>query len=135
VRRSITVACNTERVLALAALLRGSAGEGEASERVEYRTFDNPTGEAVTIDAIVVVELQAEFDDAIRARLDTGRGAAGGSLFERSPESSRSEGWVDPEAVLVCPDTVTVQWHEDGATTTVEVPRDEVRAFLRPDAP
>ena len=135
VQRSITVACNTERVLALAAVLRASAGEGEASERVEYRTFDSRTGEAVRLDDLVVAELQAEFDDAIRARLDTGGAAARGSLFERSPGSGRGEGWVDPEAVLVCPDTVTVQWHEEGAMTTVEVPRDEVRAFLQPNAP
>jgi len=137
VERTITVACNTDRVQALTAVLRASAGDGDASERIEYRTFDNLTGEAVRLDDVVVAELRADFEDAVRVRLDTaGTGEVGrGSLFERAPTSARGVGWVDPEAILVCPETITVQWRDDGATTTVELPRDAVQAFLRSDAP
>jgi hypothetical protein len=131
-QRSITVACNTDRVLALEAALRASTGGGDASERVEYRTFDIRTGAPIRLDDIVVAELQPDLEQAVRGRLDT---RPEGALFERRPGSDRAEGWVDPEAVLICPDTLTVQWHDDGATTTLELPRDEVKAFLGPDAP
>ena len=135
VQRSITVACNTERVQALAVVLRASTGEGDTSERVEHRTFHTRTGAPVGLDDVVLVERQSDFEEAVRARLDGGRAAEAGSMFERAPGSAGGDGWLDPQAVLVCPDVVTVQWHEDGAVTTVELPRGEVKSFLRSDAP
>jgi len=134
VQRSIKVVCSTERVLALAAVLRASTGEGDASERVEHRTFHTRTGAPVGLDDVVLVERQSDFEEVVRARLDGGR-AASGSMFERTPGSAGGTGWLDPQAVLVCPDVVTVQWHEDDTVTTVELPRGEVKAFLRSDAP
>jgi hypothetical protein len=42
-----------------------------------------------------------------------------------------------PDDVLACPETLTVRWRPASGAAAVEVvvPRDEVRALLRADAP
>lgn len=133
-QRSVTVACNTERVQGLVATERSSAGAGETVERIVYRTFDTQTGEPLGLDVLVADELLPDFTEAVRGRLEAERGAAG-ALFDRSGGTTGAEGSIDRDAVLICPDAVTVQWIDAGGRTAVVVPRDELRSLLRADAP
>ncbi len=147
IRRSVTVGCNTTRVQALVAIDSSAAGDQQPVEQVEFRTFDTKTGEPLGLDAMVAPDLLARFTEVIRGRIEQGGGGIGadgadgvaegtqGSIFDRSPQRSRSQGFIDPNGVLLCPDTIGVQWLDGAGRTAVRLPRTEVKSLVRGDAP
>lgn len=126
-KRTVTVACNTERVQGLVATEQSFTGGARPIERVTYRSFDTRTGEAIGLDALVAPERRAELLDALAGRA---RGAPGQDLWSRTPDAPAPAA-IAPDDLLVCPDALTVRW----GGGDVVVPRDEIRPLLRDDAP
>jgi hypothetical protein len=139
-RRNVTVACNTARVQGLAATEQSFTGGANEVERVEYRSFDTETGKRVGLDAFVAPENLPQLTAEVERRFrEVRRIPAGQSLLDAG--FYLPDGLVLTDNLLACPGALTFRWHRAevapgvfGATEVV-IPRDDIRALLRADAP
>jgi hypothetical protein len=137
-KRSVTVACNTEQVQGLVGTEQSFTGGARRIERVQYRSFDTRTGRRIGLEDLVAPEHQAELLDELTRRARAARDAATGqSMWNRAAAPPDAGAAAPPDDVLACPDTLTVRWHPAAGAEAVEVvvPRDEVRTLLRAEAP
>jgi len=137
IERKVTVACNTARLQGLVASERSFTGGAHRTERVEYRSFETESGTPIGLDALVAPENRAAFAAEVERRAHEG----GPTGLWPTPQTAKAalpdQQLAGGENLLVCPDTITFRWPRSGASgdTEVVVPRAEVRALLRADAP